>query len=177
MKKRRILITTLLLLSIIINVPTVFAEQSKLTIPPIIIENVKGIDELTDYARKLKQIRLNIESIDINALTAKDKASEIEKQVNFYITQLKEIETSTSSFKKKYSNSEPDLLLAEQIGIITQSYKMSLNQVLNLLNLLVNNNLEASKLFYSRYLNYIYYYLSLGDQIASYISTFYNLRY
>lgn len=175
MKKRRVLITVLLLLSIIINVPTVFANQSGITAPPI-VENVKGKTELVGYVKSLKQIRLNIESININALTVKDKGSEIEKQVNFYITQLTEIETSLASFDKRYSDSEPDLLFAEQIGIITQGYKMSLDQTLTLINLLESNNLEASTLFFSGYLNYIYYYLSLGDQIAAYINTFYNLQ-
>lgn len=53
---------------------------------------------------------------------------------------------------------------------------MSLNQQLSLLNALINNEFEASKLFDSEYLTYIYYYLNLGDEMISYINTFYNLQ-
>jgi hypothetical protein len=53
---------------------------------------------------------------------------------------------------------------------------MSLTQQLTLLDALVNNEFDASKLFYSEYLIYIYYYLNLGDQTMTYMSTFYNLQ-
>lgn len=76
---------------------------------------------------------------------------------------------------KKYSDSQPDLLFVEQIRIILNAYQMSLNQQLSLLNALINNEFEASKLFDSEYLTYIYYYLNLRDEMISYINTFYNL--
>ncbi|WP_155486141.1 hypothetical protein [Paraclostridium sordellii] len=53
---------------------------------------------------------------------------------------------------------------------------MSLNRQLNLVDALINNEFDASKLFYSDYLIYIYYYLNIGDQMISYINTFYNLQ-
>ena len=40
---------------------------------------------------------------------------------------------------------------------------MSLNQQLSLLDGIIENSFESSRLFYSDYLAYIYYYLNLGD--------------
>ena len=174
MKKKYVLITILLLSFVITNGSTVFAEQSKLTVPPM-LQNLKGKDELVGYFNEIERIRSNLNTIDINTVTAKDKAKEIQKQINFYLTQLSGLEKSISNFKKEYANSQPDLLFAEQINILLDTYKMSLNQQLSLLDSLVDNNFDASKLFYSDYLTYIYYYLNLGDQMMSYINTFYNL--
>lgn len=52
---------------------------------------------------------------------------------------------------------------------------MSLNQQLSLLDGIIDNSFESSRLFYSDYLAYIYYYLSLGDEMISYVNEFYNL--
>lgn len=174
MKKRRILITTLLLLSIIINVPTVFAEQSELVVPPM-LEDMKGKSELVGYFNNIKEIRPNINTIDINAFTAKDNSKELEKQIKFYIAQLSEIEAQISNFKNRYSNSEPDLLFAQQLNIIIDTYKMSLDRQISLLNALVNNDPDAATLFYSGYLTPVYYYLTLGDQMIAYITVYYDL--
>ena len=78
--------------------------------------------------------------------------------------------------KKKYAQSQPDLMFSEQLKYLLNAYKMSLNRQLNLVDALINNEFDASKLFYSDYLIYIYYYLNLGDQMVSYINTFYNLQ-
>lgn len=174
MKKRHVLITAILLLSIMINAAPVFAQDSNITVPPM-LQNAKGKNELVSIFNEIKSVRENIRTIDINALTIKDKSTEVKKQINFYITQLTEIETKLDTFNKKYSNSEPDLLFSQQLNIIVETYKMTLVQQLALINSLLNNDYEASTLFHSNYLTYIYYYLSLGDQMVAYIDVYYNL--
>ncbi|WP_042274668.1 hypothetical protein [Faecalimicrobium dakarense] len=174
MKKRRILITVMLLLSIMINVPTSFAQQSNYAIPPM-LQNIKGKNELVSIFNEIKAVRENISTIDINALTIKDKSNDLKKQINFYITQLTDIETKISSFNRKYSDSEPDLLFSQQLSIIAETYKMTLAQQLALIDSLLRNDPEASTLFHSNYLTYIYYYLSLGDQMLAYIDVYYDL--
>lgn len=174
-EKKYVLIAVLLLSFVITNSSIVLAEQSRSTVPPM-LKNLQGKDELVSFLNEAKRIRSNISTININTVNAKDNATEIQKQINFYLTEISGLEKSLSDFDKKYANSQPDLLFSEQIEALLNSYKMSLNQQLSLLNALVNNEFDASKLFYSEYLTYIYYYLNLGDQMIAYINTFYNLQ-
>ena len=174
MKKKCILIALLLISFIMMSNSTSFAHQYELLVPPM-LQNIKGKDELVGYLDKIGSVRSNINTINISPTTTKENPDEIKKQINFYLTEISSLENSISNFEKKYSDSQPDLLFAEQISIILNVYQMSLNQQLSLLNALINNEFEASKLFNSEYLTYIYYYLNLGDQMISYINTFYNL--
>lgn len=175
MKKRHVVLTALLLSIIInINVPTVFAKEYNSAVPPM-LQDLKGKDQLVSIFNNIKSVRANISTIDINALTAKDKSKDLREQIGFYITQLASIDSDISTFEKQFSNSEPDLLFAQQLSLIIESYQMSLNQQLSLLTALENNDPEASTLFSSNYLVYIYYYISLGDQMGAYIDTYYNL--
>lgn len=173
MKKKQLLIISLLL-SIIINAPTVFAQQSSSALPPM-LQDLKGKNEIISYFNEISDVRKNISTININALTAKENSSELEKKINFYLTQLKEIELKISNFNKTYSDSEPDLLFTQQLSLIIEAYKMSLNQQLSLITGLINNDPNASTLFDSKYLTYIYYYINLGDQMVAYINTYYSL--
>lgn len=175
MKKKYILITVLLFSFIITNSSIACAQQSKLAVPPM-LKDLKGKDELVGYFNEIKRIRSNLNTININTVTAKDKATEIQKQINFYQTEISDLVKSISNFEKKYANSHPDLLFSQQIKLILETYSMSLNQQISLLDALINNDFDASRLFYSDYLTYIYYYLNLGDQMLSYIDTFYNLK-
>ncbi|MFR6016634.1 MAG: hypothetical protein ACLUG9_03810 [Paraclostridium sordellii] len=175
MKKKYALIAVLLLSFIVINSSVACAQQSNLTVPPM-LQDIKGKDELVNFFNEIKRIRSNISTININTVTAKDKAAEIKKQITFYLTEIYELENSIVDFEKKYAQSQPDLMFSEQLKYLLNAYKMSLNRQLNLVDALINNEFDASKLFYSDYLIYIYYYLNLGDQMMSYINTFYNLQ-
>ncbi|WP_154653291.1 hypothetical protein [Terrisporobacter glycolicus] len=153
---------------------TSFAEQSELSVPPM-YKNLKGKDELLGFLNEIETLRANINTIIITPVAVKDNSSKIKREINFYISQLISIENSIKMFEKKYNNSPPDLLFSQQISILLNAYKMSLNQQLALIDGLINNEVEAAYLFHSQYLTYIYYYLNLGDQMISYIETFYNL--
>ena len=174
MKKKCILITLLLISFIMTSSYTSFAEQSELSVPQM-IQNIKGKDELVGYLDKIESLRANIRTLDISPTTVKEDLNKIKTQIALYLSEVSSLEKSIEDFKKRYSDSESDLLFAEQINILLSAYKMSLNQQLSLLNALANNEFEASKLFHSDYLIYIYYYLNLGDQMLSYINTFYDL--
>ncbi len=174
MKKKFIVIILLLISFITTNNYACFAEQANSSVPKM-LQDIKGKDELTGYINKIESIRANISTIDISPATAKEKPDEIKKQINLYLSELSAIQNSLKNFDKKYSDSQSDLLFSQQISIIVNVYNMSLNQQLTLLNALIDNEYEASKLFYSDYLIYIYYYLNLGDQMIAYINTFYNL--
>lgn len=174
MKKKCILVSLLLISLIVTNNYTSFAEQSELSVPPM-YKNLKGKDELLGFLNEIETLRANINTITITPVAVKDNSSKIKREINFYISQLVSIENSIKMFEKKYNNSPPDLLFSQQISILLNAYKMSLNQQLALIDGLINNEVEAAYLFHSQYLTYIYYYLNLGDQMISYIETFYNL--
>ena len=174
MKKKCILVSLLLISFIMTNSYTSFAEQSELSVPPM-YQNLKGKDELLGFLHDIESLRSNIGTINITPTTAKENSSKIKKEITFYLSEISSIANSIKMFEKKYNNSPPDLLFSEQISILLNAYKMSLNQQLSLLEAITNNEFEASRLFYSDYLTYIYYYLNLGDQMISYIETFYKL--
>ena len=174
MKRKFILITLLLISFIVTNNSISFAQESTSSVP-VILQNLKGKDELKGYIDRIESVRSNINTININSSTTKEDVPEIKKQINFYLSELSSINNSVKSFETKYSNSKPDLIFANQIKILIEIYQMSLNQQLSLLDAITENSSEATKFFYSNYLAYIYYYLSLGDQMIAYVNTFYNL--
>lgn len=173
--KRKFILMTLLLISLFITNSSInFAQESTSSVPTM-LQNLKGKDELKGYINEIKSVRSNINTINITSSTTKEEAAEIKKQITYYLSQLSSINTSVKNFETRYSDSQPDLLFANQIKILIEVYEMSLNQQLSLLDAVIENSFESSKLFYSDYLVYIYYYLNLGDQMLSYINTFYNL--
>lgn len=173
--KRKFILMTLLLISLFITNSSInFAQESTSSVPTM-LQNLKGKDELKGYINEIESVRSNINTINITSSTTKEEAAEIKKQITYYLSQLSSINTSVKNFETRYSDSQPDLLFANQIKILIEVYEMSLNQQLSLLDAVIENSFESSKLFYSDYLVYIYYYLNLGDQMLSYINTFYNL--
>lgn len=174
MKRKFILMTLLLISFIITNSSISFAQESTSSVP-IILQNIKGKDELKGYINKIESIRKNMNTINISSSTTKENVPEIKKQITFYLSELSSINDSLQNFEKRYSDSQPDLIFANQIKILIEVYQMSLNQQLSLLDGIIDNSFESSRLFYSDYLAYIYYYLSLGDEMISYVNEFYNL--
>ena len=174
MKNKFILMTLLLISLIVTNSSISFAQESTSSIP-VILQNIKGKNELKGYINEIESIRSNMSTININSSTTKENANEIKKQITLYLYELSSINNSIKNFEVKYSDSQPDLIFANQIKILIEVYQMSLNQQLSLLDAIIENSFESSRLFYSDYLAYIYYYLSLGDQMISYVNTFYSL--
>lgn len=174
MKNKFILMILLLISLTVTNSSISFAQESTSSIP-VILQNIKGKNELKGYINEIESIRSNMSTININSSTTKENANEIKKQITLYLSELSSINNSIKNFEVKYSDSQPDLIFANQIKILIEVYQMSLNQQLSLLDAIIENSFESSRLFYSDYLAYIYYYLSLGDQMISYVNTFYNL--
>lgn len=173
--KRKFILMTLLLISLFVaNSSINFAQESTSSVPAM-LQNIKGKEELKGYINKIESVRSNINTINITSSITKEDAAKTKKQIKYYLSELSSINTSLESFETRYSDSQPDLLFANQIKILTEVYEMSLNQQLSLLDAVLENSFESSKLFYSDYLVYIYYYLNLGDQMLTYINTFYNL--
>lgn len=174
MKKKCILVILLLISFTITNNYTSFAEQSKSSLP-VIFQNIRGKDELLGFLDRIETLRTNMGTININPNTIKENSSRIKREINFYLTEISSIENAIKIFERRYNNSPPDLLFSEQISILLNNYKLSLNQQLILIDSIMNDEFGATNLFYSDYLTYIYHYLNLGDQMYSYIKIFYSL--
>ena len=85
MKRKFILITLLLISFIVTNNSISFAEESTSSVP-VILQNLKGKDELKGYIDRIESVRSNINTININASTTKEDVPEIKKQINFYLS-------------------------------------------------------------------------------------------
>ncbi|WP_434799373.1 hypothetical protein [Terrisporobacter vanillatitrophus] len=174
MKKKFIPVILLLILFNMTNNYTSFAERSELSVP-IIFQNLKGKEELLGFLDRIETLRANIGTINIDPNTVKENSSRIKREINFYLSEISSIDSAIKMFDRKYNNSPPDLLFSEQISILLNNYKLSLNLQLVLIDAIINNELGATNLFYSDYLTYIYHYLNRGDQLYSYVKIFYNL--
>lgn len=149
------------------------AQEISYNLEPNTIQDLKGKDEIVKNLEEIKRIRNQMYTIDMNSLTAKNKSAELEKQINFYRNELNSVKNDIDVFKKTYSNSYEDTLLAEQMSFIVYSFDLTLAEQFNLLQRLKTGDIDASKLFFSDYLTHIYFYLNLGDQMLAYIDTYY----
>ncbi|GIM31033.1 hypothetical protein [Paraclostridium bifermentans] len=89
------------------------------------------------------------------------------------ITELEELKRIRENMST--INIKADLYFSEQIQFIADSYIISLRQQQNLLKQLDANNPDAKKLFESDYLTPAYYYVTLGDQMYSYIIDYFSI--
>ncbi|RDY23163.1 hypothetical protein CHF27_009440 [Romboutsia maritimum] len=140
------------------------------------LKNVKGYNELKKNLDEIKRIRKNIYTIDINTTDTEPKLKSTKERLNYHLLELKAVKNNLTKFKGVYSNSKDDILFAEQLSFIACSYELSLNQQLNLVEDLISEKTEANKLFFSDNIAHIYYYITLGDQMISYIDSYYVLR-
>lgn len=142
--------------------------------PPQISKELKGKEELIKYFKEIKRIRNNMNTISINAETAKQKADTTQKQITSYSSELKTVLNLIARFKVVYKDSPSDLFVANQIEIVAIILDSSLQQQALLLDRVVQG--ESTDLFFSEYLVSIYYYLNIADEMISYLERFYGIK-
>lgn len=170
-----IFIAAIMLLTI--TSPTIYGVDKSYktsSAPPQISKELKGKEELIKYFNEIKRIRNNMNTISINAETAKQKSDTIQKQITSYSSELKTILNLLTRFKVIYKDSPSDLFVANQIEIIAFILDSSLQQQALLVNRLAQG--EATDLFFSEYLVSIYYYLNIADEMISYLERFYGVK-
>lgn len=172
------IIITLIILGM--SAPVIgFAQETNLTtnayIPPT-LQNLKAKDQFIRNFNEIKRIRNNMYSLNVNSTTAKQNANNLRKEINFYINEFKSVERNLQDIKIQNADSKADVVFAEQLIFTIFSYKLSLEEQLILVDLLVNDDKQGSNLFFSDYLSHIYYYLTLGDQMVSYVDLYYKLQ-
>lgn len=142
--------------------------------PAQIAQELKGKEDLIKYFNEIKRIRSNMNTIDINAETAKQKSDSIKKQIAFYSAELKTILNLLARHKSVYKDSTADIFVANQIEIIAFILDSSLLQQSLLVDRLAKG--ENTELFFSEYLVSIYYYLNIADEMISYLERFYSMK-
>ncbi|KGJ48933.1 MULTISPECIES: hypothetical protein [Paraclostridium] len=170
-----IFIATIMLLTITSS--TIYGVDKSYKIssaPPQISKELKGKEELIKYFNEIKRIRNNMNTISINAETAKQKSDTIQKQITSYSSELKTILNLLARFKVVYKDSPSDLFVANQIEIVAFILDSSLQQQSLLVERLAHG--EATDLFFSEYLVSIYYYLNIADEMMSYLERFYGVK-
>ncbi|WGX75424.1 hypothetical protein QJS64_15720 [Paraclostridium bifermentans] len=170
-----IFIATIMLLTITSS--TIYGVDKSYKIssaPPQISKELKGKEELIKYFNEIKRIRNNMNTISINAETAKQKSDTIKKQITSYSSELKTILNLIARFKTVYKDSPSDLFVANQIEIVAFILDSSLLQQSLLVDRLAKG--ESTDLFFSEYLVSIYYYLNIADEMISYLERFYGIR-
>ncbi|MDU3336424.1 hypothetical protein [Paraclostridium bifermentans] len=133
------------------------------------VENLQGKEQLMTELDEIKRIRENMSTINITSDLDSEGLKRTNQYISAYLTELNSVRNDLETHRVNYKNSFSDLYFSEQIQFIADSYIISLRQQQNLLTQLNKNNPDAKKLFESDYLTPTYYYITLGDQMYSYI--------
>lgn len=137
------------------------------------VEELKGKEDIIQNLQQMKTIRANLTVIEIAESSTEVQLKNTYKDLENYIQQLNIIRTNLDNHKNTYKNSFPDIYFSEEISFVAESYIISLRNQQSLITALENSKAESKKLFYSNYLIPVYYYLTLGDQMISYIDTYF----
>lgn len=143
--------------------------------PPSLRE-LKAYAEYNEVFNRIEDIRNNITLIKVNQSTAKNSSNKIQREVNFFVTQLNSIEIEIEKIKKEQYNSMPDQVCGRELMIICESLKMSIEQLVLLLDIIKADEPVGSDLFYSEYLFHSYYHLNLSDDVSAYVERYYNFK-
>lgn len=137
------------------------------------VEDLKSKENIIKNLNEIKRIRGNLTSIRITQNLTQDELKNIYNRLDLYINEFDQIKKNLDNDIIKYSDSFSDTFFSEQILFIAQSYIISLKQQQNLIIALQTKKVSSENLFYSSYLIPVYYYLTLGDQMVSYINTYF----
>jgi len=139
------------------------------------VEDLKNKEDIIKNLQDIKRIRANLTVMNITESSTPEELKSIDKDLEYYIEQFNTIRKNLDNHKLTYKDSFSDVFFSDQILFIADSFIISLRQQQNLVRGLEKNKDEAKKLFYSSYLIPVYYYFTLGDNMTSYIETYFVL--
>jgi len=139
------------------------------------VEDLKNKEDIIKTLQDIKRIRANLTVMNITESSTPEELKSIDKDLEYYIEQFNTIRKNLDNHKLTYKDSFSDVFFSDQILFIADSFIISLRQQQNLVRGLEKNKDEAKKLFYSSYLIPVYYYFTLGDNMTSYIETYFVL--
>jgi len=139
------------------------------------VEELKGKEDIVKNLQEMKRIRANLTVMNITENSTNEQLKSIDKDLDYYIEQFNTVRKNLENHKILYKDSFPDIFFSEEILFVADSFIISIRQQQYLIRSLEANKADAKKLFYSNYLIPVYYYLTLGDQMISYIETYFVL--
>lgn len=173
-KALSLILSILLILFTITNITyAIPIETNPIPLGP----NVKDLQDsqtITGYFQDVKRLRANLITININSNSTTDELSNTSRSLDMYIESFNHIKNSLDSYSLQYKDSFSSVSLSNQISFICTTYIMSLTEQKNLINALQTNQDYSENLFYSTHLIPVYYFLTLGDQMLTYIDTYYT---
>ncbi|CEI72983.1 MULTISPECIES: hypothetical protein [Romboutsia] len=152
----------------------IYAIENKISTVPVVVQDLQDKEALANIFREIKMIRDNMRTIDINTQTIKEKSGILKPQITSYMNQLQGVSNNLERHKSIYKDSQPDIFVADQLQILSSVYQALLRDQLILIDGLLKDDPESSKLVFSDYLYTIYYYVTLGDQMLNYINENYG---
>lgn len=151
-----------------------YAIENKISTVPVVVQGLQDKEALANIFREIKMIRDNMRTIDINTQTIKEKSAILKPQITSYMNQLQGVSNNLERHKRIYKDSQSDIFVADQLQILSSVYQALLRNQLILIDGLLKDDPESSKLVFSDYLYTIYYYMTLGDQMLNYINENYG---
>lgn len=137
------------------------------------VEDLKGKEIIKRNLNDIRKIRGNLLVINISETSTKEELEIIYRDLDSYSQQINGYKRNLEKHQMEYKDSFADVFFASEISLIADCYMISIRTQQNLIRQLLADNPEAKKLFYSGYLVPVYYYLTLGDQMAAYIETYF----
>ncbi|WP_300382068.1 hypothetical protein [Clostridium sp.] len=175
-KIRRLILSMILITLTITNIS--YAQPITIQSSPYgpKVEELKGKENIVKSFEDIKRLRENLIIISISGSSTDEELKAINVSLELYIEEFINVRKDLEENKLLYKDSFPDMFFSEQISFVAESYIISLRQQQNLIIALQTNREEAKNLFYSSYLIPVYYYLTLGDQMISYIETYFVVQ-
>lgn len=143
-------------------------------LPPS-IKTLKGDKELKKIFTTIKSIRRNMDTIKVDSTDSDADFENLRKYTKLYIIELNEQEAELKRLREQYKESRADTVFIRQFEMIIDSMKLSLEEVLVLIEAIKSDEPIGKEMFYSECLEQIYFYLNLSDEVISYMENYYNL--
>ncbi|EHI96811.1 hypothetical protein CDLVIII_0069 [Clostridium sp. DL-VIII] len=170
-KQVKRLIIFILLLTFSIGNPA-YAQVKSAPFGPKVTD-LKDKEGILNNFQQIKTIRSNLTVIDISPDLTTEQLQATNTNIQNYIQQMQGVRENLQRNANTYRDSFADVFFSEQIMLIADSYIISLRNQQLVIRSIEANVQEAKKLFYSSYMIPVYYYLTLGDQMAAYIDVYF----
>lgn len=146
------------------------------------IHSIEPCEEVTTtYNKELGKIFLEIVrvrdylyAIDINPYDIKDDSKELYKQLNFTLSNLNTLRSDLNFQKSTTKKTKNDVLLIARLYAIIDILEISVQEQINLVDQLLIDSNQHSRMFYSEMMTHIYYYLTSANDMINYVADDYD---
>lgn len=130
--------------------------------------------ELGKIYSEIVRVRDYLYAIDINPYDIKNDSKELYKQLNFTLSNLNTIRSDLNFQKSSSKKSKDDVLLIARLYAIVDILEISIQEQINLIDQLLIDANQHSRMFYSEMMTHIYYYLTSANDMINYVADDYE---